>query len=139
MLKLKPNNMKDQLVSLETAQRAAEKGFSIVTEKCYCKNYMDTLRTDSVGNDTPGTIFSCYAPTQSLLQKWLREKHNLHIYIETTPSFDKIQGNKWEATVKYCFQPFKWTTAQYDLADTYEAVLEKGLFRALSLIDLKTK
>lgn len=76
----------------------------------------------------------CYYFYMCELQKWLREKHNLNIYIDTTPAFDKFQPSKYRATVKVAFQPFKWTTAFYYLGDTYEESLEKGLQEALKLI-----
>lgn len=42
-----------------------------------------------------GWISTYFAPTQSLLQKWLREKHKIHIYV--TPyenkEYDVAQKN----------------------------------------------
>lgn len=36
------------------------------------------------------------------LQKWLRDVHNLHIYIDTTPSFDSMETHrsKYKSHVK---------------------------------------
>ena len=73
--------------------------------------------------------------TQSVLQKWLRDVHGIHIYIQTTPSFDTIHGSKWQSDVRYCFQPFKWTTGHYYIADTYELALEQALEKALNLLE----
>lgn len=68
------------------------------------------------------------APTQSLLQKWLREEHSLHIMISCLLGgggymFDVLEtmyGDK--RTV--CVKEFK----------TYEEALENGLQEALKLI-----
>jgi hypothetical protein len=71
----------------------------------------------------------CSAPTQSLLQKWLREKHNLHIDI---PYQDDILGygykittilNNTEGTEEYQTKPW-----------CYEEALEEGLLQALTTI-----
>lgn len=76
------------------------------------------------------------APTQSLLQKWLREVHNLHLYMDTTPSFEQMESHKskYKVSVKVPFQPFKRTTGHYYLGNTYEEALEEGLFQALNLL-----
>lgn len=72
--------------------------------------------------------------TQSELQKWLRDIHNLHIYIDTTSVFDTMHSSKYKSFVKVPFQPFRWTTGHYYLGDTYEEALEKALLEALKLI-----
>ena len=53
--------MKEELISFETAKLAKDKGFSSI---CFA---------DEMGGD----LF----PTQSLLQKWLKEVHNIFINI----------------------------------------------------------
>jgi len=70
--------MKEQLISFETAKLAKEKGFNEV-----CKWYI-TSDTISDGNETNDFLRDGYysAPTQSILQKWLREVHKLQIYVE---------------------------------------------------------
>ena len=70
--------MKESIISFETAKLAKEKGFphrDSITHKAYNVN-------GELGNifkfDKPYTIL---APTQVLLQKWLREIHKIHIVI----------------------------------------------------------
>jgi len=109
--------MIEPLINFETAKLAKEKG---------CDLPLYILEDHNNGAD-----ILC---TQSLLQKWLREKHDIHIYVDTTPTFDSIHPKKWRASIKYCFQPFKWTTGKYVIKDTYEEVLETGLQEALKLI-----
>lgn len=150
--------MKEQLISFKTAKLAKEKGFNLKSKKGYYtyqkdietalteyKNPIDIDKSQEctfanackpfANSDLPKD-FLCTAPTQSLLQKWLRERHNLHIYIDTTSSFGDMQSHvsKYKALVKVPFKPFKWTTGKYYLGDTYEEALEKGLQEALKLI-----
>jgi hypothetical protein len=106
--------MEEQLVSLDTAKLAKEKGFG---------NYSD----------------SYLAPTQSFLQKWLREKHVLNIEImfggRSWGKFDYYHGHVHRggdgihARVNYKEGDF------YPEANlTYEECLEKLLLEALKLI-----
>lgn len=61
--------MVDKLISLETAKLAKEKGFDELCAHTYADdNFVTNYKWLS-------------APTQSLLQKWLREKYYIHIYV----------------------------------------------------------
>ena len=71
----------------------------------------------------------CTAPTQALLQKWLREKHNIHIIVQTGIN-DKI----W-----YSFQLLQISNNtilldKKEMYNTYEEALETALKESLSLI-----
>lgn len=69
------------------------------------------------------------APTQSLLQRWLREIHNVYITIhpKITPSNDIV----W---FRYKGKPKKdWINCYKN----YEEALEAGLLEALTLIKIK--
>jgi signal peptidase I len=138
--------MEEEIISFETAKLAKEKGFRV-----FCDNsYVDigdkiVFRQSPIinrvhftkernGNQIYEEEKIYYACTQSLLQKWLREIHNLHIYIDTIPSFYRTQGSKYKSSIKVPFEPFKWTTAHYYLGNTYENCLEKALQEGLKLI-----
>ena len=148
--------MTDQLISFETAKLAKEKGFDIFTD---FMNYYDlngkfeerlceNLDEDSDGDFCPGfninnpTLYSnpyyptaIYypAPTQSLLQKWLREEHNSNIatmpwnsktwwwQIEDIGNYDSGFNLKSESDIQY---------------NSYEEALEQGLIEALKLTKL---
>jgi hypothetical protein len=115
--------MKEQLITFETAELAKEKGFDI------------SSRSDGVGMDVfkngrlTHTIFydknHIYAPTQSLLQKWLREKHNIHICV-------KFFGQSHQYTLEVSEDYYSPT--RYIGIETYEEALEKGLYESLLLI-----
>ena len=57
----------DELVSFETAKLAKEKGFDVPTDFCYEKSG-NLVRVGSIS-----------APTQSLLQRWLREEERIEV------------------------------------------------------------
>ena len=104
--------MEEQLISFETAKLAKEKRFDL-TKLGY--------------KEENGEIIDTYSTTtQSLLQKWLREEHKIHIVI--MPCI--IPSNE----VKYYIftGKLKWDWAE--LFDTYEEALEVGLQEALKLV-----
>ena len=111
--------MKEQLISLKTAKLATEKGFNL-KEPCTCGGYPDCIceQTRSV---TPDYV---YRPTQSLLQKWLREVHNLHV--NPYRYKDLVADNNDDCVYKVFISAkgFK----------TYEESLEEGLITVLKSI-----
>lgn len=75
--------------------------------------------------------FLCAAPTQSLLQKWLREKHKLHIMFMTNTK-NKFYLQVVELNgIGHCGTIYDSNDIFYD---TYEEALEQGLQQALNLI-----
>lgn len=150
--------IKEQLVGFKVAKLAKEKGFNHNCIYAWCEKggwnkytqkheeVTHVLRTD--GNPF-GSFYSknwnkkystnknkimCSAPTQAALQKWLREEHNIHIVIDTTPSYDSINGSKWKSTLYEPFTKLKWITGKYNIANSYEEALEDALYEGLKLI-----
>ena len=144
--------MKDQLISFDTAKLAKEKGFNIMVDEGYCvnvdlykrHNIVDLSGRGKINYTTLWTteyINQCgtehiddyfYAPTQSLLQKWLRETPHTH-----------------NRTIEIIIEPYLspeprrnvaklWQRGEYikvdGIFDTYELALEAGLQEALKLI-----
>ena len=129
--------MQEQLISFETAKLAKEKGYNIPSD----------LTFKSTGEEYTGTYFSSdpnifFRPTQSLLQKWLREEHC--IFVTALPYRD------YEEKVELCFyyslvqdseelddilcneQNLNASTKNYP---SYEEAIEVGLQKALKLIE----
>ena len=138
--------MQEQLVSFKVAKLAKEKGFDLK-----CKNYYEyemleeseNRFVENWNNDKESSkrltfcedepeVHICYsAPTQSLLQRWLREKHNILV----EPSWEGtheiysinyriiILGNTIYKDFRGCFD-----------GQSYEQALEVGLYEALTLI-----
>lgn len=87
--------MEEQIVTYKVAKLAKDKGFDELCMKLYSDKIFEDFKHTSFGNnkthsntkinipkdaiDSDETIIT--APTQTLLQKWLRIKHNIHIII----------------------------------------------------------
>lgn len=131
--------MEDTLVSYETAKLAKEVGFdSDYVIQCYRKDGRVTLYSKQghhyyikVGKKI-FEDFDCIAPTQPLLQKWIREKHLLHIEI-----YGFVSGDEQTRQYYHCIRNMKKYCDLTDDSETfnsYEDCLEDGLFTALKLI-----
>ena len=122
--------MKEQLVSFETAKLAKEKGFDIFTDYSF---YSDGKETVSEYGCEDILIFR---PTQSLLQKWLRE--NYKIYVNTHLSF--VEKHSFYTTVMW-IKTKRWIPKNMVTrcpegcwSSDYEESLEVGLKYALTQI-----
>lgn len=123
--------MKEQLVNKATAFIAKEKGFD-----WECRHYCDQLSIvisipQSRMQDQNRMTDYVYVPTQSLLQRWLRDKYHIHIHVADLGlemwsnmiiklDIDGTQGIGGDLGKK-----------NYK---TYELALEEGLKQALNLI-----
>lgn len=127
--------MKEQLIGFETAKLAKEKGFDIpCNEHCFIGNTGKIVFEKSVhcidwGNrPNVKTIQKYSRPTQALLQKWLRETHNLHITL-----FSSSQES-WMFRITEPHQKLEEGLYGEDYY-TYEEALEEGLQEALKSIN----
>jgi hypothetical protein len=99
--------MTEELIILETAKLAKEKGFT----------WFHALLPSLIFEDK-------YRTTQSLLQKWLREKHDIEIYVRS--SVDLYNKKYWTTFLPNgCLE---------NKNNTYEEALEFGLQKGLKLI-----
>ena len=120
--------MEDTLITFETAKLAKKKGFlkewaDLAYKKDDQKLYGDT----GIYTDYP-------APTQSLLAKWLREEHNLHINICSLSMncFSFMLEKLDDTGTTLCGGHLGKINYK-----TYEEALESGLQEALKLINNK--
>jgi len=142
--------MKETLITFETAKLAKEKGFNIKLKKRFRlengvavkKKY--GKKQDFNTNNPNHEVYS--RPTQSLLQKWLREEYNC--YIDILPHRDGDSKNEkwktkedvfWLVEVDYYGKNFEIEyTEGSDFSQTfiktYEEALEIGLQEGLKLI-----
>ena len=125
--------MKEQLITFETAKLAKEKGFDDVRTNHL--PYM--LEGDDEGCIGASIYCKVYANccTQSLLQKWLREVHNIDVFINRGGMFRK------ESYCIFIHDNIKDISRLRPLDNdvfsgyfTYEEALEIGLQEALKLI-----
>ena len=111
--------MEDQIISFETAKLAREKGFPQ-------ENYY--LTKDQIELLGPRIM------TQSLLQKWLREEHDIMVYLVRYD--DGIYPPRWSVYI-YSDKIKTLDKSKHHYIcgdDDYENGLEIGLFEALKLI-----
>ena len=126
--------MEDTRITFETAKLAKEKGFPQENNRLEIPyyNYRGEFKGDVSdwrvrkyirGEDTSDIEFVS-APTQSLLAKWLREEHNIHLIAYKNINID---GYDW------CFITTDGIT-NINSYKTYEEAYEIGLQEALKLI-----
>jgi len=116
--------MKEQLISFETAKLAKEKGFEFRTPNAYVFRYKEHEKEDYQASITKKPLVcDIPAPTQSLLQKWLRDVHELDVYVSC------IQPKEG-----YIWNIFGHSTTNIPFR-TYEEALEAGLQKSLKLIN----
>lgn len=132
--------MEEQLISFETAKLAKEKGFKIPTrvmykgnEKSYGHNNEWGIDEQRLDGKFPYTNQQWYSiPTQSFLQKWLREKHNKHIYLFPLDNGKwGFENNSISINLDHIFINYMYEGKEYN---SYEEALEIGLQEALKLV-----
>jgi len=138
--------MQEQVVTFETAKLAKEKDFSKPITKLWGNhyyNYKGELDGDCLeqikefilskkeNREVDAKYGNIEAPTQSLLQKWLREQYRLHITINV--------GLPHNCPIMYYSNVIKFgmhhkSKFKSKFFNTYEEALEVGLQEALKLI-----
>lgn len=117
--------MEEQLITLDTAKLAKKAGFN-------CNVYHYSYSGSDIDYHIEGRTFHSHnfneekekvsISTQALLQKWLREKHEIFICCSTKNIDGKI---KWQTN---------HSMRENIHFDTYEEALEVGLQETLKLI-----
>tara|TARA_R110000772_G_C13065980_1_gene415812 strand:- start:98 stop:505 length:408 start_codon:yes stop_codon:yes gene_type:complete len=135
--------MKEELITFETAKLAKEKGFDWDCESYYKPNTKElpsNLNGKRSWNHVVPAKEYYSAPTQSLLQKWLRGEHKIDIYVLGYGFGYYAQLNNVppanQSDVKYIDRRWNMPPEDENSGDlrTYEEALEKGLQEALKLI-----
>jgi hypothetical protein len=127
--------MKEGIINFETAVLAKEKGFDEECSYCYGSpstnfDYPKELTGRRSWNSVTLTKFIS-APTQSLLQRWLREVHNIDMYIR----FWDDSKTTYESIFRYIDKNKKNNTIfKSTFYESYEEALEACLFEALKVI-----
>lgn len=129
--------MEEKVINFDTAKAAKEKGFD-----WDCRFYFSNKeeRDSFTEKASPGNYNSSYwskqdfddeewisRPAQALLQKWLREVHNIHINIDCwkKATFHLLHDKDSKGSF-YPKNPSQW--------NTYEEALEIALQESLKLI-----
>jgi len=124
--------MKEEIITFKTAVLAEEKGFIHMKANCYGDNMCYQLPQGELINALKGNTVSGYilAPTQSLLQKWLREYHDLSIKIDDFITDSKI---RYDYSISVLGSQ---TDNPTGLFESYEEALEEGLQKMLLSISV---
>lgn len=117
--------MQDQLISFKTAQLAKEKGLDILTRENEWDLFTMYMKDGASYEESLNNLSDCFlAVTQSLLQRWLREKYKIIVEV------GYYDYDNWNYSV--------WNPSRFENSDpnfqTYEEALEEGLYEALKLI-----
>lgn len=143
--------MKDELIKYETATLAKEKGFSLKVYNYFqigaisrgveehSTRYINDINTTF----KESAMFS--RPTQGLLQRWLREVHNINVAsvfnedlyrrLHTQARGKKCLNYHWKIITNIKDEEhFFETFHSEDTFEIYEEALEAGLQQALKLI-----
>jgi len=125
--------MEEQRIEIKTAKLAKGKGFNLNIKGIYSDSiFLDReLDTSLDYFHNPMFKFIYLAPTQALLQKWLREVHNIIVVAlpYTTTSDERIIPS-------YIWMIYNTTasTNKHYPFTSYEEALEGGLIKGLKLI-----
>lgn len=118
----------EEICTYEVAKLAKEKGFNIPTHYAYNENCQKAMYMELCLNRNTKDSHSISAPTQSLLQRWLREEKGVAIEIVALPAtyisglFEYKHSVFWNSNGHYM-------EAEYDdrIFGTYELALEDAL------------
>ncbi len=127
--------MEEQLITFETAKLAKEKGFSINTTEYWECQASGPERYKFITEDSPGATWVnddlknriCIS-TQSLLQKWLREVHNIKLWVEFNYT------KEWFSYYLDKYDDKKIILQKEVRNQSFEEALEVGLQEVLKLI-----
>ena len=150
--------MKEEPISFEVAVLAAEKGFPQERFNTAWYNELGTYlgRTD-LNKDgksyqevcrenalfTPAdrkdefSIKAYLAPSQSLVQRWLREERNVDIYAYVIEQFHNsvpVPSQDREYSYRIIVQGISMFVSVDEMFDTYEQAVDKGLKESLKLL-----
>ena len=148
--------MKEELISFETAKLAKEEGFDEMCSYLFNDFGRELPKQDRETKNTSPNISGIALvsrPTQSLLQRWLREVHNIEIEVRYDNDMD---GMYWEYIISglpdtemitkvnnkemgqdgdLYLQKQSLDRSEVVYNNTYEEALEAGLNEALNLIE----
>ena len=117
--------MKEQIISFETAVLAEEKGFNLKSD------FYNWYGSDKILNQKYDLSNTILAPTQSLLQKFIRETRGVHIEIHRNAS-----GYYWSMCMSDGGTDLGWSNISglndSGVWDSFEDALENALQVQLS-------
>lgn len=136
--------MTEEIIKYETAKLAREKGFKILVADAYFTANDNGEITLGLSNFDEPIYGEIKAPTQSLLQRWLRETHNIDVDVVRDSEVHYQDEIRWIVKVSNWndIRVKNFSIAQLKFPDashhtdfkSYEEALEKGLTEGLNFI-----
>ena len=135
--------MKEQLIQFKTAKLAIEKGFDLTTGEYYDRrDYNKSWNIVEIFNKRNIGKKAISAPTQSLLQTWLRDECGVEVNLKLNKDIidsrvlfiDAIEVRRFIIKNKKWHRWHDRLTEYEKITYTYEQALEAGLIEALKLI-----
>ncbi len=150
--------MEEQLITFETAKLAKEKEFGFnfggthYVKGFYSEEDSNEFEEFEMQQEDASRCDYYIRPTQTILQRWLREVHSINVIVDTCMSFPK-EVSHWSFKINglnelalssnprfisVSFEKLEHTLhlklPYNNIYKTYEEALEKGLFEALHLV-----
>jgi hypothetical protein len=119
----------EEICTYEVAKLAKEKGFDVPTHYAYNENCQKAMYMELCLNRNTKDSRSISAPTQSLLQLWLREEKGITICVDIFDDgwfFDISTFYKQDTGIYEVDIPYKSSNVS-PVYDTYELALEDAL------------
>jgi len=142
--------MQDQIISFPTARLAKAKGFNLYCRYSFWKGELTdmtpgySLENGETAQENYFEFLRYYCPTQSLLQKWLRDNYDIYVSINTITRFywpSEDEGDQQYLPVHQYRIIQNKDNFKYEVIECnwdyehYEEALEIGLQQALKLIN----
>lgn len=124
--------MEEQYITFETADLAQEKGFNIRCEYFYNEGSGWKLQSDSILRTGKDEFLE--APTQSQLQKWLRDEKDIFVNVEPIRHNEKIKYSALVLSLKGNDSKLELLLDGFTMYSSYEDAIEEGLQESLKLI-----
>lgn len=118
----------ETFITFETAKLAKEKGFTLRNLGSHVYNYyMDSGEDGNISWDHLHIDSPAKSP-QHLLQKWLRDEHGIHVFVDHAyDNFNSFSSEIHTLKVRNIVDGLT-------MWNTYELALEEGLWESLKLI-----
>jgi hypothetical protein len=125
----------EEICTYEVCKLAEERGFNGLCYAGYDRKGELLLPNNIPNLNMRLLLTDCIAPTQSLLQRWLREERGIQIYIDSDLDFDdETFVYEWQIANKENFDNGGFEIHRYNSEEphsTYELALEDALKYAL--------
>lgn len=123
----------ERLIDKETAILAKKVGFLLYCDHYYVKYSSEIFHSHGIINNNVLGNIEYAAPTQTSVQKWLREEHGIWVSVQDMFSNGiLISYNVMDYAHAGGLYPGK--PMKYCSTDDYYNVLETGLYKALELL-----